>query len=116
VQVANSDVFVNVAGGVRILEPAADLGLALSLAGNVRDSALPLGTVVVGELGLAGEVRRVGRLERRLQEAARRGLRRAIVPAGAVSRPAGMELVEVREVSEAIEAAFPARAAAAAGV
>ncbi|MBJ7599373.1 MAG: DNA repair protein RadA [Candidatus Nephthysia bennettiae] len=105
----NSDVFVNLAGGVRVNEPAADLGLALSLAGNLRDRALAAGTLVVGELGLAGEVRRVGRLDRRLQEAHRRGLNRAIVPAGQNPRVEGMELVEVRELNEAIEVAFPAR-------
>lgn len=116
VPLANSDVFVNVAGGVRIVEPAADLGLALSLAGNLRDRALPVGTVVIGELGLAGEVRRVGRMDRRLQEAARRGLSRAIVPGGLSNPPPGMDVVEVREVNEAIEAAFPARVTAPAGL
>jgi DNA repair protein RadA/Sms len=110
----NSDVFVNLAGGVRVNEPAADLGLALSLAGNLRDRALAAGTLVVGELGLAGEVRRVGRLDRRLQEAQRRGLSRAIVPAGQNPRVEGMELLEVRELNEAIEVAFPAREASSA--
>jgi DNA repair protein RadA/Sms len=110
----NSDVFVNLAGGVRVNEPAADLGLALSLAGNLRDRALAAGTLVVGELGLAGEVRRVGRLDRRLQEARRRGLNRAIVPAGQNPRVEGLEVVEVRELNEAIEAAFPAREASSA--
>jgi DNA repair protein RadA/Sms len=104
----NSDVFVNLAGGVRVNEPAVDLGLAISLAGNLRDQALPAGTLVIGELGLAGEVRRVGRLNRRLQEAQRRGLTRAIVPAGQSPRVEGMELVEVRDLNEAFEVAFPA--------
>jgi DNA repair protein RadA/Sms len=104
---SGSDVFVNVAGGVRVMEPAADLGLALSLAGNLRNHALPSGTVVVGELGLAGEVRRVGRLDRRLQEAARRGLRRAVVPAGAGARQEGMEIIEVRDLKQAIDLVLP---------
>jgi DNA repair protein RadA/Sms len=103
----NSDLFVNVAGGIRVTEPAADLGLALSLAGNLRNRALPTGTVVIGELGLAGEVRRVARLDRRLQEAHRRGLTRAIVPAGQGARLEGMTVIEVGELNEAIEAAFP---------
>ena len=103
----NSDVFVNLAGGVRVNEPAADLGLALSLAGNLRDRALPAGTLVIGELGLAGEVRRVARLDRRLQEAQRRGLDRAIVPAGQNPRIEGIEVIEVRELNQAIEVAFP---------
>src|SRR5215472_14686544 len=62
------DVYVNVAGGLRVQEPAADLATALAIAGSLRDRALPAETVVIGELGLAGEVRRVGRMERRLQE------------------------------------------------
>ena len=115
VALGSSDVFVNVAGGVRMVEPAADLGLALSLAGNARNQALPEGTVVIGELGLAGEVRRVGRLDRRVQEAARRGLGRAIVPSGLSAPPPGMQVVEVRELNEAVAVAFPARAASAVG-
>ncbi len=104
---ANQDVYVNVAGGLRITEPAADLGLALSVAGNLRDHALPEGTVAIGELGLTGEVRRVGQMERRLAEAARRGLSRAIIPRGAgAGRVSGIELFEVGHVAEAIAAAF----------
>ena len=102
------DVFVNVAGGIKVIEPAADLGLALSLAGNLFKQAVRPDTVVIGEVGLSGEVRRVGRLERRLQEAARRGFARAVVARGAVTRPDGMELVEVLDLSEAIDAVFPA--------
>jgi len=101
-----SDVFVNVAGGIRITEPAADLGLALAILSNTRDKPLPDGLVVIGELGLAGEVRRVGQLDRRLQEAARHGLTRALIPAGArAGRHAGLEVVEVRTLAEAISAA-----------
>jgi len=103
-----SDIFVNVAGGIRITEPAADLGLALSIHSNTSNRPLPDGLVVIGELGLAGEVRRVGQLERRLHEAARHGLTRALIPAGAkAGRPAGLEVVEVRSLAEAIAAAFP---------
>ena len=103
-----SDVFVNVAGGIRISEPAADLGLALSIISNDRNKPLPDGLVVIGELGLAGEVRRVGQLERRLSEAARHGLTRALIPAGVkAGRPSGLEVIEVRTLAEAISAAFP---------
>jgi DNA repair protein RadA/Sms len=102
-----SDVFVNVAGGIRITEPAADLGLALSIQSNQSNRPLPDGLVVIGELGLAGEVRRVGQLERRLQEAARHGLTRALIPAGTrAGRPSGLEVIEVRTLQEAISAAF----------
>jgi len=107
VKLGRSDVFVNVAGGIRITEPAADLGLALSIRGNTTNQPLPDGLVVIGELGLAGEVRRVGQLDRRLQEAARHGIRRAIIPAGArAGRHPGLELIEVRSLVEAISAAF----------
>jgi DNA repair protein RadA/Sms len=107
-KLGNSDVFVNVAGGIRISEPAADLGLALSILSNVNNRPLPDGLVVIGELGLAGEVRRVGQLERRLSEAARHGLARALIPAGVkTGRPSGLEVIEVRTLAEAISAAFP---------
>lgn len=107
-KLGKSDVFVNVAGGIRITEPAADLGLALSILSNERNLPLPDGMVVIGELGLAGEVRRVGQLERRLMEAARHGLTRALIPAGVkTGRPSGLEVIEVRTLAEAISAAFP---------
>ena len=85
-----SDIFVSVAGGIRVTEPAADLGLALSIVSNHNNGPLPDGLVVIGELGLTGEVRRVGQLERRLQGAAPRGphpdLRRRLL-AGDVENP-----------------------------
>src|SRR5256714_1924163 len=74
------DVFVNVAGGIRITEPAADLGLALSIAGNQRSQPLPEGLVVLGELGLAGEGRSAGRAQRRLPEAAPPRLPARVIP------------------------------------
>src|SRR5438309_31104 len=102
------DVLVNVAGGLRVQEPAADLGLALAIVSSYRERALPERTVVIGELGLTGEIRRVGRMERRLQEAARRGFARAIVPRGAGesardrSQSGQMECLEVKELREAV--------------
>ncbi|HEV2415827.1 MAG TPA: DNA repair protein RadA [Candidatus Dormibacteraeota bacterium] len=108
VSFAKSDVFVSVAGGIRITEPAADLGLALSIVSNVFSRPMPDGLIVIGELGLSGEVRRVGQLERRLQEAARHGLTRALIPAGArAGRPSGLDVVEVRTLADAVSAAFP---------
>ena len=102
------DVLVNVAGGLRVQEPAADLGLALAIVSSYRERALPERTVVIGELGLTGEIRRVGRMERRLQEAARRGFARAIVPRGAgesardLRQSGQMECLEVKELREAV--------------
>ncbi len=104
----SKDVFVSVAGGIRITEPAADLGLALSIVSNEKNRPTPDGLLVIGELGLSGEVRRVGHLERRLVEAARHGLTRALIPAGSrAGRPSGLDVVEVRTVAEAVSAAFP---------
>jgi DNA repair protein RadA/Sms len=106
-KLGSSDVFVNVAGGMRISEPAADLGLALSIISNDLNRPLPDGLVVIGELGLAGEVRRVGQLERRLSEAARHGFTRALIPPGVkAGRPSGLEVIEVRTLAEAKSAAF----------
>jgi DNA repair protein RadA/Sms len=103
----NSDIFVSVAGGIRVTEPAADLGLALSIVSNQNNRPLPDGLVVIGELGLTGEVRRVGQLERRLHEAVRHGLTRALIPAGTkAGRPSGLEILEVRTLAEAVSAAF----------
>src|ERR1700686_2953984 len=102
-----SDIFVSVTGGIRVTEPAADLGLALSIVSNQDNRPLPDGLVVIGELGLTGEVRRVGQLERRLQEAARHGLKRALIPPGTkAGRPSGLDVVEVRTLAEAVSAAF----------
>src|SRR5713101_909810 len=75
------DIFVNVAGGVRLAEPAADLAVALAIASNCRERPVGRDLVALGELGLSGEVRRVPQLERRLHEAYRLGFKQAIVPA-----------------------------------
>ncbi|MDQ6774441.1 MAG: DNA repair protein RadA [Candidatus Dormibacteraeota bacterium] len=111
---SSMDLLVNVAGGIRVQEPAADLALALAIASSVRDRPLPPGTLVLGELGLAGEVRRVGRLEKRLQEAARRGFARALAPRGAAAvREPGLLVIEVGDVTEAIAAVRLDRSASA---
>lgn len=99
---ANRDVFASAVGGVRLGEPSADLAIALAVAGSARDVAVHPQTVVLGEIGLAGEVRRVPRVGRRLAEAARLGFTRAIIPAGDDEpRPAGMTVVPVRDVGDA---------------
>lgn len=109
VQTGGLDVFVNVAGGLKLAEPAADMGLALALVSSVRERPILEHTAVCGELGLAGEVRPVVRLEARIREAARLGLTRVIVPAAGVQKLPdikGVEIVPVRSMEEAIEAAF----------
>jgi DNA repair protein RadA/Sms len=105
--VASHDVYANLAGGVALGEPGLDLPLALALASSLRDRAIRLGTVAVGEVGLLGELRSVAGLERRLREAARLGFDRAIVPRparAAVPAITGMEVVPVASVREAIRA------------
>jgi DNA repair protein RadA/Sms len=102
---AGQDVYVATVGGVRLGEPAADLATAMALAGAVADRPLASGTVAFGEVGLAGEVRPVTGLHRRLSEAARLGFTCAVVPRGtvdAVPAPAGMRVLEVGDVTEAI--------------
>jgi DNA repair protein RadA/Sms len=93
-----SDTYVATVGGVRLTEPAADLAVALALAGGVLDLPLAHGTVAVGEVGLAGEVRRVTSLSRRLAEAARLGYRYAIVPRDPGPVPDGLRVLEVDDV------------------
>ena len=104
------DVFVNVIGGLRISEPASDLALALAIASSYYDRALPADIAIVGEVGLSGEVRRVGQLAARLNEAQKIGFKRALVPRlrrAGNDLPKGIQLMEVRSMAEAIRAIFP---------
>lgn len=103
--VLDRDVFVNVAGGVRLGEPAIDLGIACAIASSARGRAIDPHTVMFGEVGLAGEIRAVTLCEQRLAEAARLGFRRAIVPAQNAKRledSAGLELVVVDRLQTAL--------------
>ena len=106
--VAKSDVHTLAVGGVQVTEPAADLALVVAIASSVSGTALPATWLACGEVGLAGEVRAVPHLERRLREAERLGFTTALVPASAVSPLAGaglgLELMPVRSVGEALEA------------
>jgi DNA repair protein RadA/Sms len=93
--VGDQDIIASVAGGFRIQEPAADLGLALAIASSFRDAPIPGDVVVMGEVGLSGELRSVGQLERRLSEAERLGFRRAIVPEVAWRRSKAQAVIDV---------------------
>jgi DNA repair protein RadA/Sms len=103
-RLAADDVFVNIAGGVKVIEPAVDLAIALAIASAHTNRPLPPGTLAIGELGLGGEVRSVAHLENRLREASRLGLGHAIVPhmGGNVPKLGGMALHEVRRLSQAM--------------
>ncbi|HEY1555679.1 MAG TPA: DNA repair protein RadA [Kofleriaceae bacterium] len=101
----DNDVFVNVAGGVRLGEPAIDLGIACAIASSARGRAIDAHTVVFGEVGLAGELRAVTLCEQRLAEAARLGFTRAILPAQNARRlesKSDLELVPVANLSAAL--------------
>lgn len=105
-QVGDQDVFVNVVGGVKVLETSADLALLVAIVSSFRDRPLPSDLVVFGEVGLAGEIRPVPSGQERLHEAVKHGFRRAIVPRGNRPRqlPDGMEVVAVATLAEALEA------------
>jgi DNA repair protein RadA/Sms len=102
-------VYVATVGGVRLTEPSVDLAAALAIASSVANLSLPPGVIAVGEVGLAGEVRNVAGVPRRVAEAERMGFRQAIVPAGSAGgsdADSAMEVVEVEDVREAMKAAF----------
>lgn len=106
IMVGDQDVFVNVVGGVKVLETSADLALILSVISSFRDKPVADDLVVFGEVGLAGEIRPVANGQERLREAAKHGFTRAIVPAGnAPKQPIkGMTVIPVRKVTEALQA------------
>jgi DNA repair protein RadA/Sms len=106
-QLHDREVFAATVGGIRVVEPAADLGVALAIASAVHDLPLAPDLVAIGEVGLTGELRRVGAVPRRLAEAARLGFRFALVPPGCGpaatgSVPAGMKVLEVADVRAAL--------------
>ncbi len=105
----NQDVFVNVAGGIRIDETAADLPLLCAVAGSLRDQVVPAGTAAFGEVGLGGEVRAVPMAEMRLNEAAKMGFGRVLLPASNAERLSAkhpLDLVPVRNVKDALSLAW----------
>ncbi len=107
VRLRERDVYAATVGGVRLTEPATDLALALAVAGGARDEALASGLVAFGEVGLAGEVRRVTGVGRRLAEASRLGFTHALVPPDPGKVPAGITVIEVTDVNRALRVAFP---------
>lgn len=103
----NQDVYVNVVGGVRIAETAADLPVIMAVLSSYRDRPLPLDLAVFGEIGLSGEVRPVPNGADRLREAVKHGIRRAIVPKGNAPKEGveGLNIIAARTLSEALDAA-----------
>lgn len=105
----NHDIFINVAGGVKVDEPAVDLGIVSSIASSFLDRPIDSGTVVFGEIGLTGEVRGISQMESRIKEAARMGFDRCILPktlSRDVSSKTGMKLVKIGNLKDLLEQLF----------
>ena len=108
-RLGEQDIFVNVVGGIQVDEPAADLAMAVALASSYRDAPVRADTVLIGEVGLSGELRMVGQMPARLREAAKLGFQHAIVPKllrKSEPWPKGIEVIEVRSLRQALDAAL----------
>ncbi len=109
VRLADQDIFVNVIGGLKISEPAADLAIAAAITSSMRDIPVRADTALIGEVGLSGELRMVGQMDARLREAANLGFKRVIVPKrlrGKRAWKADIRVVEVRSLRDAIKQAM----------
>lgn len=110
IRLSEQDIFVNVIGGLKIDEPAADLAMALAITSSARDIAMPADLVAVGEVGLSGELRAVGQLAARLREASKLGFKRALIPRSvrrdADELPDGIKAIRVRSLEEALDVAL----------
>jgi DNA repair protein RadA/Sms len=109
VKLVEQDIFVNVVGGMKIDEPAADLAIAAAVTSSMRDLPVRADAVLIGEIGLAGELRLPGQMQTRLREAQKLGFKAAIVPKRlrkAEPWPSDIQIIEARSVYEALEAAF----------
>jgi DNA repair protein RadA/Sms len=108
-RLSSHDIFINVAGGIKVDEPAVDLGIVASMASSFLDKPIDAGTVVFGEVGLTGEVRGISQMEIRIKEAARMGFRRCILPQ-TTSRESDkdkkMEFIRVSNLKNLLEYLF----------
>ena len=106
VNLSNQDIITNVVGGMKIAEPAADLGIALAIASSFRDAQVVPGLVALGEIGLSGELRPVPQLERRIAEAARLGFKSCLIPAASAKVPTNdagsIEIIRADTVAQAL--------------
>ena len=110
INLTDQDVFVNVVGGLKISEPAADLAVAAAIASSVKDTPVKADTILIGEVGLSGELRMASRMSERLGEAAKLGFQSAIIPkrlrSGGFSWPKELQVIEVRSLSQALKEAL----------
>ena len=110
IKLTDQDVFVNVVGGLRISEPAADLAVAAAIASSIEDIPVKADTILIGEIGLSGELRMASRMSDRLGEAAKLGFQSAIIPkrlrSGGFAWPPGIEVIEARSLNQALDKAL----------
>ncbi len=109
INLSNQDIFLNVVGGLTIEEPAADLAAAVAIASSQRDLPVRADLVLIGEVGLSGELRWVSHMEIRLREAAKLGFKAAVIPQrlrASQNLPDGVEILEARSLSQAIKIAL----------
>ena len=104
----SSDVYVNITGGIEIDEPAADLGIALAIITCARDVSISQNTVISGEIGLSGEIRKINNIEKRITEAQKLGFKRIIIPKGNLTTKSKyeIEIIEVERITDAISASI----------
>jgi DNA repair protein RadA/Sms len=103
------DIFMNVAGGVKVIEPAVDMAIVSAIASSFLDKPISDGTVVIGEVGLTGEVRAIGQVDTRVAEAKKMGFKRCLVPDSNLKRIAdidGIKVTGIKTVSAAVDALF----------
>ncbi len=108
-QLMGHDLFMNVAGGAKVVEPAVDVGIICAVASSFMDKPVPEGTVVLGEVGLTGEVRAIGQIENRVSECEKMGFTRCLVPENNLARckeNKGISILGIKTVSDAIEVLF----------
>lgn len=102
VRLSGREIYVATVGGMKMNEPSADLAVALAVGSAAKGLALPADLIAIGEVGLAGEIRKVTGVQQRIQEAARLGFKRAMVPVGSDIKVAGMEIMEVARLEQAL--------------
>jgi DNA repair protein RadA/Sms len=102
--VGTHDIYLSTVGGMRLADPSADLAIAMAIASSCIDAPLPGTTIAIGEVGLAGDLRRVTGMDRRLAEAARLGFTTAVLPAGVAKAPTGMRAIPADNIGQALRA------------
>jgi DNA repair protein RadA/Sms len=107
IHLGGMDIFVNVVGGLKIVEPAVDLGIIMTMSSSFRDIVIDPRTFFFGEVGLSGEIRAVAQAEARLKEASKIGFERAVIPAGNADKirdSQGLDIIGVRNIEDCIAA------------